>query len=231
MCKYIYISLFSLILFSCKTKEETFDIGADYFPIKPKGSYIIYDVQRIIYGASGPDTSNYQLMEMVGDTALLNGQLYYKVWRYTRPDASGTWPAQPDSVWEEYNNTAQAVKIENNRRFVKLVFPVTENKTWNGNVMNTYPSDDYIMQRVGRSYTVNGHYFPITLKVVQGNDTSLVNEDQRYEVYAKGIGLVDKYINTVLLCSNPSCISAKITSNKDSIIGGIRYRQKFISYQ
>jgi hypothetical protein len=219
-----------MILFSCKKKEETFDIGADYFPIRPKGTYIIYDVQRTIYGATRHDTT-YQLMEMTGDTAWLNGQLYYKVWRFTRADAIGTWPAQPDSVWQEYNNTAQAVKTETNRKFVKLVFPVEENKTWNGNVMNTWAADDYTMKNVGRSYTVNGHYFPVTLKVVQNNDTSYVNEDQRYEVYAKGIGLVDKYVNTVLLCSDSFCITEKINSNKDSIIGGMRYTQKFNSYQ
>jgi hypothetical protein len=231
MSKYLYISLSLLLFFSCKKNEETFDNGADYFSIRTKGSYIIYDVQRIIYGASGPDTSNYQLMEMTGDTALLNGQLYYKVWRYTRPDASGAWPVLPDSVWEEYNNNSQAVKVENNRKFIKLVFPVEENKTWNGNGMNTYPSDDYIMQNVGKSYTVNGHYFPVTLKVLQNNDVSNVNEDQRYEVYAKGLGLIDKYVNTVLLCSDSPCITQKIQFNKDSIIGGMRYRQKFNSYQ
>ena len=231
MSKYLYITLFVVILFSCKKKEETFDLGTDYFPIRAQGTYIIYDVQKITYGASGPDTSNYQLMEMTGDTATLNGQLYHKVWRYTRPNSSAAWPVQPDSVWQEYNNSVQAVKTENNVKFIKLVFPIEENKTWNGNVMNISSSDDYTMKNVDRSYTVNGHYFSKTLKVVQSDDTSYVNEDQRYEVYAKGIGLIDKYVNTVLLCSDSICIVNKIYFNTEKIIGGIRYKQKFNSYQ
>jgi hypothetical protein len=228
MNNFLYISFLVVILFSCKKKEETFDTGAGYFPIRPKGSYIIYDVQRISYGATVTDTS-YQLMEMVGDTATLNGQLYYKVLRFMRPDASAAWPVQPDSVWEEYTTTAIAEKTENNRKYIKLVFPVEENKTWNGNVMNTYPSDDYTMKNVAKSYTVNGHYFPTTLKVVQSDDSSYVNADQRYEVYAKGVGLIDKYENTILLCSDPVCIQNYINNNVQTIIGGIRYKQKFNS--
>jgi hypothetical protein len=219
------------ILFSCKKKEGTFDLGSDYFPIRSQGAYIIYDVERITYQASGFDTNNYQLKEVSGDTAWLNGKLYYKVLRYIRPDSLASWPFQPDSVWYQYNNNAQAVKTENNRPFIKLVFAVEENKSWNGNALNTYSSDNYTMVNVGKSYSADGHYFPSTLKVVQQDDTSLVNEDQRYEVYAKGLGMIEKYSNTVLFCSEPSCISNKINFNKDSIIGGIRYRQVFNSYQ
>ncbi|MFL5730483.1 MAG: hypothetical protein ACJ75J_13430 [Cytophagaceae bacterium] len=232
MSKHLYIFLLAVSLFSCKRKEEVFDLGEDYFPVRnPNGNYIIYDVQRIIFQATGPDTSNYQLKEVVGDTVTLNGKLYYKVWRYSRPDASGTWPAQPDSVWYEYNNGAQAVKDENNRNYIKLIFPVEENKTWNGNALNIYASDDYTMVNVGKSYTSNGHYFPTTVKVVQNDEASLVDEDKRYEVYAKGIGLIEKYVDDVIFCSDPTCIQNKTSFGIDSIIGGIRYKQVFNSYQ
>jgi hypothetical protein len=231
MNKYLYISFLIIILFSCKRKEETYDLGGDYFPIRSLGSYIIYDVERITYQASGKDTSRYQLKEEAGDTAWLNGKLYYKVLRYTRSDTSVSWPSIPDSVWYQYNNNAQAVKTENNRSFIKLVFPVEENKTWNGNALNIYSADNYTMENVGRPYTVAGHYFPATLKVVQEDAPNLVNEDQRYEVYAKGIGLIEKYSNTVLFCSEPQCIYDKTHYNIDSIIGGVRYKQIYNCHQ
>jgi hypothetical protein len=230
MSKYLYIAFIALILLSCKRKEETYDLGGDYFPMRSIGSYIIYDVERIIYQASGKDTNRYQLKEEAGDTAWLNGKLYYKILRYIRSDTSESWPSSPDSVWYQYNNNVQAVKTENNRSFIKLVFPVEENKTWNGNGLNIYSSDNYTMEDVGRSYTAAGHYFPTTLKVVQQDDTSAVHQDQRYEVYAKGIGLIDKYSNTVQFCGDPQCI-ANHNNGIDSIIGGIRYRQVFNSYQ
>jgi hypothetical protein len=231
MNKLIYISFLVIVFFACKRNEEEFETGSEYYPIRDSGSFIIYDVQQINYNPSGSDTLNFQLKEMMGDTISLNGLRAYKVLRYTRPNASAAWPSQPDSVWYTYKNVSTAVKSENNIKFIKMVFPVENGTTWNANALNNMGAENYTIQKLKYPYTVNSHYFPNTVTVLQRFDTSAIGQFIDFEVYSKGIGLIHKSVKNVDLCQSGSCISQHILLNKDSIVGGVKYEQRFNSYQ
>jgi hypothetical protein len=228
MNKLIYISFLVIVLFACKRNEEEFETGSEYYPVRDSGSAIIYDVQKINYRPSGRDTLNFQLKEMIGDTLLLNGQLCYKILRFTRPNASALWPSQPDSVWYTYKNASTAVKSENNAKFIKMVFPVEEGMVWNGNALNTWGTENYTIQKLKYPYTVNSHYFPTTLTVIQRFDTNAIYQHVRFEVYSKGMGLIHKSVKNVDLCQ--SCI-IQHNQGKDSITEGVKYEQRFNSFQ
>jgi hypothetical protein len=232
MNKIITISFLVIIFFACSRNEEVFETGTDYYPVRAKGSYIIYDVDQINYKLSGRDTESFQLKEMIGDTLTLNGQLYYKLLRFKRQNASVAWPAQPDSVWTTYKNASTAVKKENNIALIKMTFPVQEGKTWNGNGFNSWGAQDYTIRRLGYPYTVNGHYFDNTLMVRGKFDTiTVINKYINYEVYAKGIGLVHKSGTNLELCQDIYCINRKTIYHIDSIKTGVKYEQRFNSYQ
>jgi hypothetical protein len=189
----LYIFILSVVLFaSCKGKEETFDQGYDYYPIA-KGNYKIYDVRFEDYSTSGTVTEDYQIKEIVTDTFTLNGELKYRIERFKRAISSDPWPETPDSVWTSVVFSSRIIKAENNVRFVKLTFPVENGKSWNGNAENDFGDDQYVLNSVGKSFTVNGQLYSKTATVLQSpNDSNFVNKDYRKEVYAKGIGMIYK---------------------------------------
>jgi hypothetical protein len=232
MYRIIQIGLFiTIVLISCKRDVEVFESGTEYYPIRSTGSYIIYDVHQINYNASGRDTLNFQLMEMMGDTVTLNGRLYYKILRYKRTADSAAWPLQPDSVWRTYKDVSKAVKNENNIDIIKMVFPVDEGKAWDADGFNTWGSQIYSMRKKAYPYNVNNHYFANTLTVQEKFDTSAINKNISFEVYAKDIGLIHRSVNNLQLCQSSSSCIINHDQGNDSIVSGFKYEQRFNSFQ
>jgi hypothetical protein len=96
-------------------------------------------------------------------------------------------------------NERTAEKIEENQRFIKLVFPVGEGKQWLGNKFID-PSDElvflkdwkYEMKDVNKPLIFGSLKFDSTLAVLQQYDSSAINITSSIEKYAKNIGLVYK---------------------------------------
>jgi hypothetical protein len=98
--------------------------------------------------------------------------------------------------------------LDNNLRFTKLVNPVKEYTTWQGNsqinsvdaMLRFYENWDYYYEYVGIPDTVNNRPFPETVRVnqvdaVTGNPrdkTAAYTITKSVEVYAKGVGLIYK---------------------------------------
>jgi len=99
-------------------------------------------------------------------------------------------------VW--YSNITQttAEKVEENVRFTKMIFPVSENKTWDGNANNTIGKWSYQYDSLHLPRTYNSLDFDSTVLVSQIDNVNPFQRQQAYEVYAKYVGLVRKsYIN------------------------------------
>ncbi|MES2732918.1 MAG: hypothetical protein V4714_14280, partial [Bacteroidota bacterium] len=106
--------------------------------------------------------------------------------------------------------------------FIKIIFPLREGLKWNGNVFNSRAADDYQMKNVGKRYSVDSQLFEETLTVVQHNDSSLVNQDKRVEVYARNIGLIYQEKIVVQFCSDENCLG------KGKVDFGSKRSQKII---
>ena len=114
-------------------------------------------------------------------------------------------------------------KIENNLRFIKLVAPLRNDISWEGNIylggLDDIPVDEdcnnlsyledwnYTYKNVDQPYTVNGNEFLKTITVIQEGDSNLIWFDYAEEVYAEFVGLVQKdfyhYYTQDLSC--PEC--------------------------
>ena len=189
-----------VLLFSCKDKLDTYNIDYKYgYLPMDTGKYITYNVDSIFsYNSSFTrDTVSYQLKELVADTFYdADNELSYRLELYRRPNSNASWTL--DRVWYQKKTIYNAQKIEDDIRFIKLVFPPEQDKTWNGN--NYIPSANdpfrsfanwiYTYQSVDVPYTINGFSFDSSLTVVAVNDSSFVDKRLRKEVYAKGIGMV-----------------------------------------
>lgn len=189
-----------LILASCKKESNAPDFHKDYFPLE-KGHFVIYDVVEInhdVDNAVQHDTMMYQLKTVIGDTVLDNlGRVARKFFRYKRLDANGVW--ELSDVWTAIVDGTLAELTEENQRIIKLVFPPSENKEWNPNSYTTLPALEAHYVSIHASKTINALVFDSTLTVELEDYFSMVDYRRKFEVYAKGVGLIKKVYKDLII--------------------------------
>lgn len=183
---------------SCKNKldDYTFEYLYEYFPTDT-GHYVVYNVDSIIYNSSSSsDTVHYQLMEKITDTTYDNqNELAYVLELYRRSDSTQSWYF--DRKWWLKKTQFNVQKIEDDLRFVKLVFPPAYNKAWDGNtyIASSSPFEvfrnwDYHYTSVNYPYAINGFSFDSSLTVSEVNDSDFISKRLRKEIYVKHVGMV-----------------------------------------
>jgi hypothetical protein len=188
------------------SKIEPVSAGYDYFPLET-GQYAIYDLTEQYYSLNAaPVQRTYQLKEVVGDSYLdVTGNKAFRLMRYRRSTANQPW--QADSVWSTRLVNNEAIRTENGLDFVKLLFPVSDQLTWDGNRLNSAGNDDYQLRNSRQPYRVSDKQYDETVTVIAQNDSTLVSQDKRIDIYARQIGLIYKERTQLQFCSSsPGCI-------------------------
>lgn len=192
--KRIIFSLFALLmLFSCKKKDvAAVDMHYDYFPLQ-QGTYQVYDVIERNYLSNGQVVEYlYQLKTVIGDTFIDNGgRVNHEFKRYKRLTESDDWSLA--DLWTTYRNGTALELVEENERMVKLIFPISKTTKWNANAYNTLAAQNCLYKDIFESKSFNGLQFPTTVTVQQEDEHNLIMYRKKYEVYAKGVGLVKKH--------------------------------------
>jgi hypothetical protein len=169
-------------------------MSREYYPVEV-GDYWVYDMSettiRNQFLQDVTDSITYQVRERV-DTVFRDqtGELTYLVIRSKRVDASQPW--DQDSVITINKSASDLRYTRDNLKTVRLVFPLAENKKWNGNAFNSREPEEYSLSQVGQPFTLGDTTYNNTARVVQAFNENLVELDDRHEVYALGVGLVYK---------------------------------------
>jgi len=194
--KFLFV-LFGVLLTvfqACKKDPATVNFHYDYYDLT-EGRFVIYDVLEIRHDQGATvkhDTLVYQLKTVIGDTIIDNaGRIARKFFRYKRNNISQEWIFS--DVWTTIISENRAELVEENQRIVKLVFAPTISKVWDINAFNTFPKTEVYYRDIHKATNVNGLSFDSSLVVEQEDFLSLVDYKRKFEVYAKGIGLVRKY--------------------------------------
>lgn len=186
-----------LIIASCKKDDPVkVDVGYGYFPAEV-GSWIIYDVDSTEWddfnypAASEVIPHRYQIKEVIESIFTdAEGREALRWVRYKRDTVTDPWVIK--DVWMA-NKTASTVEmVEENERFVRLIFPVSLSKFWNGNSTNMQDEWDYQYTEVDAAKTVGGLSFDSTLTVTQIEYDDCLNLYMFEEYYAKNVGLIYK---------------------------------------
>jgi hypothetical protein len=194
--KFLFSTLLAglLSLTACKKDEVIVDFNYEYFDLT-EGRFMIYDVTEIRHDEGAfvkHDTSYYQLKTVIGDTVIDNiGRISREFLRYTRISESDPWILK--DVWTSIIDQNRAELVEENQRVVKLVFKPTINKSWNANAFNTFEPLDCYYKNLHDPFQLNSLFFDSTLTVEQDDFFTLVDYRRKFEVYAKGVGLIKKY--------------------------------------
>jgi len=209
---------------ACQSSDPVKKLSdADYLPLK-KNFFQLYDVNSITYtDLNPPETLAYQLMTQVVDSFPNQEGFYtYVIHRSTRPDSTSEWTSL--DTWSAKVNGQQAVVSEENTPFVKLTFPVSNNRKWNGNALNTNGENDYKMENTGMSVTIGTKSYADCITVVQNDDDNLVNTDIRKEIYSRNVGLISAEKTQLNYCTDIDCFGQK------KIKDGIVYKQTIYSH-
>ncbi|WP_045458583.1 hypothetical protein [Sporocytophaga myxococcoides] len=226
MNKFFSLLLFfvaSFLISGCSEQQEPDVSDYQYFPIE-KGMYVLYSVDKKTYGVGDSTHSFYYLKEIIGDTFRAGGELKYRVERYTKNSLTDPWPAQPDSVWSQFNSKSNVTRTENNIRFIKMTFPLVNDKTWDGNAENTMGSEYYKVKDFKRTFYVDTIYFPNSVKIIQADNQNLIEKKYKVEYYAKHVGLIHKEKRIYEYDQSPSAIGKYIIKT------GETYLQKIYAY-
>ncbi|MFZ1806859.1 MAG: hypothetical protein WAU36_06550 [Cyclobacteriaceae bacterium] len=217
--KYLSFLLFVVLFWACSEDPELISQkDTDYFPIQV-GAYFVYDIQETKYTPiEGQKDFLYQSKILVTDSFRNNaGGTTYVIKRSTKNDGESEFEYL--DTWSVRIDISQVVVSEGNTSFVKLAFPLSAGRQWNGNALNTlggeescgddsaFSCDVYEIGDIGFQFDLNGDILNETIEVIQNNNTDLiVKQDVRSEIYARNIGLVYKESTILEYCTVGSCI-------------------------
>lgn len=214
--------LVSFVFCFCKPDDSAkpYNVGYDYFPYKP-GVWHHYDVDSTVWDDFAGETYYYhsQILEVIESYfADQEGNQAMRIERYYRSNDTCEWAIS--DVWFANLKAATAEKVEENERFVKLVFPVKPNSSWNGNAFNSLRAESYKYKEFDVPFSVAGVSYDSTLKVLHSSNVNLIEEDIRYEIYARHVGMIKKYTKTV----------TKNIAQPDEIVSGVLIEYQLRDY-
>lgn len=237
-------AIFVLGLFSCKKSVSTLDMGYDYFP-DAVGHYVIYDVDSTYYDDffSPVKATNYkfQLKEKIESIFYDNQnrptmrlERYVKYYDSIVPYSAMSWTLR--DVWMANKTTTTAERVEENVRFVRLIFPVRDNRSWNANAQNTDEEREFSYEFVDVSQGVGSTGFSSVLQTLYDDGGNiLTSREYRTEKYARGVGMV--YRNEIVVESQPASGATSIqlqtfyaTPIMQRITSGYQYTMTVNSY-
>ncbi len=205
-----------LVLASCKKEDANFtsDSINDYFPLQV-GKYITYNLDSTVFINFGQTevVNHYQAQDVVDAQITDNlGRPAFRIIRYLRTDSTQPWT--PNNVFMAVPTKNSLEYVENNLRYLKLMLPIQQGFSWNGNsyivddpFANYQFSDVTLMD--GWNYTYDSVGVPLTINSLNIDSTITVDEIDEFlgqdpsipgtqfaektysiEKYGKGIGLI-----------------------------------------
>lgn len=203
------LAMSALFVMSCCDKTPPVPVAYEYsYHPLDIGHTVEYYVDSVIFNPllpGGRDTVHWQMKEVVESTFIDNlGRTAHRIERYLRADDSAQWFIS--DIWYAVRTQTTLERVEENLRFVRLIFPPAEGDVWQGNIYipstveNGFYNDwDYEYVQVHAADTVNGFTFDSTLTVLEVDDSSLVDRRYSTATYAKGIGLVFKELQNLVI--------------------------------
>lgn len=222
----ILIFIFSF-LWNCTPKKDEpnlRDLGLDFYPLQ-ENLFWEYDVKEITYTLiNAPLINTYQIREELKELFIgLDNLPAYRYEKYKRNTNNDVWVIDSTGFIQKTNFAIR--KSANNYIFTKLIFPLQEGVTWNGNAYNNLGAKDFQMKNVRKPYQLNNtQNFAQTVKVFQVNDSSLVALNRRIEIFAEDVGMIEASYKALNYCTTGNCVGQGV------IRFGNDYSQKLIKY-
>lgn len=214
--------IFSTVVFfsSCGEESKTLDrelFGFEYFPLEV-GKFWVYRFDETLVRNQGGmlDQSVRFVKEEISDMFVdAVGDTVYTLQISQSETLDGNF--QVTDVWTSKLDENVVQRVEENLRFVKLIFPFNVGTTWEGNLFDelTFVNvaeesvwvykdwGDYEVVAKGISLQVEGENYEEVASVEQADFTSEIERRYAIEHYAPGVGLIKKEM--VILDTQCTC--------------------------
>jgi hypothetical protein len=216
--------LFLASLLSCKEEIEPVlvDNGKDFQPLV-LGNTWIYEVDEILYfGENDAESSKFFYRDRLRSSYLNAEKDLVFIVERTKSSDRKTWAKQLEYTLQVRNNAL--IRTINNVAVIALNFPPELGKKWNGNAFRAMDEDEFEIDSVA-TVVLEGKTQVQLAKVNQEKlDDKVTQRDNRYEIYERGIGLVEKYDEVLTYCSRNNCLGLQV------INGGYRVKMKLVDY-
>ena len=220
MCKAISllgICVFLSMLFACKKEVEIMpvDVTVQYYP-NTVGRYVDYQVDSLYYNLfSGTvDTFNYQVREEIVELSKdAEGRIVQRIQRYKRVGAD--W--QATRFYSAYVGNKRVERTEENTSYIKMVFPLRKDSTWNGNAMNSLGTQNYACVGIHHPALFSSLTFDSCASISHQVDSTLISKNEEKEMYALHVGLI--YKRSTHLEDRSSVIDPSISISKRANTG------------
>ena len=185
---YFLILFFS---FSCDPIDYSSPLYYDdYYPIE-LDNVKEYFVTNISHTSFGKDTNYYFLKEIITEKFIdSEGDSAYRIERFWKTDTVSEYTIK--DIWTTKKTTRSAEKVEENERFIKMVFPLNEYQFWNGNAYNSQDEQEYTVQNLHQTFDINNNTFDSTVTILHNYNSNQIEYESEKEVYAIGVGLIYK---------------------------------------
>lgn len=225
MLKAKWVILVVLVFVGCQSNDILPKTSSlEYYPIRV-GAYWEYEVvETTISQVEGQISTIYELRVNVSDSAIANNETTYILQRWRRDPGTTPWTAL--DTWSIRLASFQMVQQEGNVPYVKLQFPMSEGKAWNGNALNNLGGSDscedgtvncdlYVVNSLAKPFELPGGLsYDNSVSILENNeDDPIVMKDVRLSVYAITIGLVYREVSHLEYCTIGDCIGQKIVEN------------------
>jgi hypothetical protein len=197
----------ALLLFvaGCGQTEDPSSIGLEYFPLAIDNEWV-YQIDSMHFNPFAPDSTAFRFQrrhKVIGTRRDPAGRLIFEMEQSERKDSQAVWA---------YKHTFYIFKdrliVEVNKENIKtipLIFPVKQNKVWDGNQLNNKGPQPFVYKKVGTARRINGITYAESLMVQQIEDSTFFDQFRDREYYGKDVGLISKeHINFTTITKNRS---------------------------
>ncbi|GAA0877134.1 hypothetical protein GCM10009119_01020 [Algoriphagus jejuensis] len=207
------IFIIVLLLSSCSEKIESpnLDLEHDYQPLVI-GNFWIYQVDETIhYGENDSETSRYYFMDRIRGTYVnAENEITFIVARSKSPDKVA-WT--PELEYTMIYRDKILLRTIYNMPIAALVFPPEAGRIWNGKSYQAEGDDDFEIDLSGAD-SIPGFEGISAVRVIQEDlDDRVTVRDIRYEVFGKGVGLLESHSEVLTYCSRNDCLGDQLISS------------------
>lgn len=219
-----YTLLLSVLFFSCEEQVEspTLELEQDYQPLEV-GNFWIYEVEEtIFFGENDSESDEFFYRDRIRTTFLNAENETTFIVERAKSSNRTNWLVEFEYTIQYRDQIL--LRTVNNTPLAVLVFPPKIGTTWNGRVYQAEGNDEFEIDQVGPA-AIPGFEGVQTVQVNQENlDDKITIRDIRYEVFGKGVGLLEKFDEVVTYCSRNDCLGQEL------IDSGSKTHLKLVEY-
>lgn len=216
--------LLGCLFLSCdrEIEESQTEFGVDYQPLGI-GLFWIYQVDQTIYfGENDTETSSFFYRDRV--ISFFLNEEEEQVFILERSTSQNQIDWLPVLNYSLLIRDFSLVRNFENQITVPVVFPPDLGTSWDGNIYTTKGLDEYEVVPIGEFNSILPSV-DTPVRILQNEEDDLITfRDNRYEVYGKGIGLVEKYTEILTYCSRNDCLGEELIDSGEETL------MKLISY-